>query len=754
MKQHLSFWPISGLVALWFFASCSPEPLLQGSLDGLVPAPKNLEKASGSWVCRGQVSLVWPETWSNEGAVVASWFETAGIEREDNPDPDVRFELEASISGKEAYHLQISPSGIVIQASTEAGLFRGWMTLRKMCPVACETGCASGFSIPSCSVQDAPDLEHRGLLLDGCRHFQEVDFVLKQIDNLALHGMNVLHWHLTEDQGWRIDVPALPELAQVGAWRTEADGAQHGGVYSASDIQKVVSYAAARHIEVIPEIEMPGHSSAALAAYPELGCSGDSVEVPRRWGVFKDIYCAGNEGTFEFLETVLEEVVRLFPGPRIHIGGDEAPKVRWSQCPKCQKRMEEEGLANEEELQRWFIGRMGAHLATKGKTIIGWDEILEGGLPEGAAVQSWRGMDGAAEAVHLGADVIVSPTSHCYLDYPLRSTDMEEAYAFEPVPDSLAHGPGRILGGEGNMWTEHAPQERVESKIYPRLTALAEVFWSGHGFTGRPGAYADFLRRLDHHYNRLDALGVAYGLESPPFGLTTSADDQGGLLATVKVKGRGVRCRGEWTGNGHSVTADVPVSVKGPGALRLEVGRRGTWTGQEEVVPLDGHDAVFRDVELAYTPSPWYTGGGETALVDGRLGSADFRDGTWQARQGGDMRITVDLGAASNIASLETGSYLYQDAWIFLPETVVWEGSMDGVQWNVLASASTARVLDRDDRQQRATIQGEWITEGRRARHVRMTAKNAGPCPDWHAASGSASWLFLDECVIRTQDSP
>ena len=747
---HWCSW--SALAVMLLVACGTEERLPAGGTLALIPAPQFVELKGGGFYCEGVLRINWPEDWAAEQAVVRSWWEQSGVKLSAESSASLSFEWVEEGMTEEAYTIQVASDEITVKAATASGLFRGWMTLRKMMPVACETGCASGFTLPACVVEDAPAMEHRGLLLDGCRHFQEIDFVKKQIDLLALHGMNVLHWHLTEDQGWRIEIKALPRLTSVGAWREEADGTRHGGYYSQEEIREVVAYAAARHIEVIPEIEMPGHSSAALAAYPELGCTGVPLEVPARWGVFKDIYCAGNDSTMAFLETVIDEVVALFPGPRVHIGGDEAPKVRWSSCAKCQRRMQQEGLADEEELQRWFIERMGRYLATKGKTIIGWDEILEGGLPQGAAVQSWRGMGGAAEAVHLGADVIVSPTSHCYLDYPLRSTDLEEAYGFNPLPDSLAQGPGRILGGEGNMWTEHAPQELVESKVYPRLIALAEVYWSGPKRTAAPEAYADFLARLDAHYHRLDALDVAYGLESPPFAMKTKATPNGALSAEVVALGRGVQGRGIWQGVGpdaDSIWAGSDFVVRGPGEVLMEVGRRGQWTGQKVSFPLDGHDAVFKPLELSYTPSPWYTGGGDRALVDGKLGSADFRDGAWQAQQGEEMTVTVDLGRVTVIDEVGVGVYLYQDAWIFLPAAVLWEGSPDGEAWSTLARIAPGDVLARDDRQQRMPLRAVVRPGAPEVRYVRMTVNNAGVCPDWHAAAGSDSWVFLDEMVVR-----
>ncbi|MGB1074055.1 MAG: family 20 glycosylhydrolase [Flavobacteriales bacterium] len=745
---------MSLLLLVLLFASCAGPGRPVGSTEGLIPLPQLVESREGMFACDGSLTVDWPEGWEAERAVVEAWFERAGLALSEasGGTADLVFEQDAIIEEAEGYRIEVDASSVKIYAGTPTGWFRGWTTVRKMMPVECETGCAEGFALPGVLIEDAPVLEHRGLLLDGCRHFQDVDFVKKQIETLALHGMNVLHWHLTEDQGWRIEIESRPRLTEVGAWRTEADGSRHGGFYTQEDIREVVAYATAHHIEVIPEIEMPGHSSAAIAAYPELGCTGDTLEVPHRWGVFKDIYCAGKEETFVFLEEVLDEVVELFPGPRIHIGGDEAPKVRWEECPLCQARMKEEGLANEEELQRWFIGRMGRYLATKGKTIIGWDEILEGGLPEGAAVQSWRGMEGAAEGVHLGADVVVSPTSHCYLDYPLRSTDLEEAYGFNPLPDSLTHGPGRILGGEGNMWTEHAPQERVESKVYPRLTALAEVYWSGPDRTTAEGAYGRFLDRLDRFYPRLDAIGVDYGLETTPFAVETRASADRGLEVLIQSKGRGVEGRGQWNRTGPTLSADEPFTVEGRGTVEMEVGQRGLWTGQFESVALDGHGAVFRPIELGYEYSPWYTGGGNQALVDGRLGSEDFRDGAWQAKQGQDMVATVDLGSPKAITGLSTAVYLYQDAWIFEPVSILWEGSTDGQSWFTMAERGPSAVLKQDDRQLRLDVDAEMDVPGQEARFVRMTAVNAGACPDWHAAAGAESWLFLDEMVVRTAD--
>lgn len=420
--------------------------------------------------------------------------------------------------GEEGYELDIFSNTISLRASGPAGLARGAATIAQLISFG-----KMRADVPCLRITDQPRYSHRGMLLDCCRHFMTKDFVKRYIDLLAYHKMNVLHWHLTEDQGWRIEIRKYPKLTEIGAWRG-AGKDRHGGFYTQDDIREIVAYAKSRYVTVIPEIEMPGHSTAALASYPELSCTGGPFQVGAVWGVFEDVYCAGNDRTFEFLEDVLTEVIDLFPSKYIHIGGDECPKSRWQKCPKCQARMQAEGLKTEDELQSYFIRRIEKFLNSKGRRLIGWDEILEGGLAPNATVQSWRGMDGAVAAAKSGHDVISSPTSHCYLDYaqaPLPGlpsswgcVPLEVVYAFEPTPPELTPEQARhVLGLEGNIWTERAPQERVDTQVFPRLCALAEVGWSPK----ESRDWKDFQRRMETHYRRLDALGVAYFIPLPEF---------------------------------------------------------------------------------------------------------------------------------------------------------------------------------------------------------------------------------------------
>lgn len=415
---------------------------------------------------------------------------------------------------KEGYRLKVNKNGVLIEASDLNGLFYGVQSLIQMMPS--ESGAREIVEVPFAVVEDYPRFAWRGLHLDVCRHFMPKDFVFKYLDFMAMHKLNTFHFHLTEDQGWRIEIKKYPLLTEVGSKRKETligsartskeyDGIPHEGFYTQEDIKEIVKYAADRFITVVPEIEMPGHALAALASYPDLGCTGGPYEVSTRWGIFHDVMCAGKESTFEFLENVMAEVLELFPSEYIHIGGDECPKTKWKECPLCQQRIADEGLKDEHELQSYFIQRVEKFLNSKGRILIGWDEILEGGLAPNAAVMSWRGEAGGIEAAKQKHNVVMSPGTHCYLDHyqadpktqPLAIggfTPLDKIYAYEPVPDSLTVEEAKyIMGAQGNVWTEYMKtSDHVEYMVYPRAAALAEVVWSPKGERD----YNEFLERL------------------------------------------------------------------------------------------------------------------------------------------------------------------------------------------------------------------------------------------------------------------
>jgi hexosaminidase len=422
------------------------------------------------------------------------------------------------------YSLSATAAGTEIRAASETGVFYGIQTLLQL--VKNNSGRAE---LPETIISgDFPAFRYRGMHLDVCRHFFPVAFIKKYIDLLAIHKMNYFHWHLTEDQGWRIEIEKYPNLTSIGAWRKGSmvgkysdqkyDNIRYGGFYSKDEIREIVAYAAERHITVVPEIEMPGHALAALASYPKLSCTGGPFEVARGWGVFDDVYCTREE-TFEFLYNVLDEVCELFPGEYIHIGGDECPKTRWKTCNDCQNRIKEEGLKDEHELQSWFIRRIERYLNQKGKKMIGWDEILEGGLAPNATVMSWRGTEGGIAAATQNHDVIMTPGSHCYFDHyqgkpekePLAIggfTDLEKVFSFNPIPAGLpADKTAYILGAQANVWTEYILNEaHVEYMVLPRMTALSQVLWSGNN----KGTFKNFEKGLFAFMESLKAQGYNY----------------------------------------------------------------------------------------------------------------------------------------------------------------------------------------------------------------------------------------------------
>jgi hexosaminidase len=409
-------------------------------------------------------------------------------------------EIQDSTLGKEGYQLIINNFGVTIRANTAHGAFYGIQTLLQLLVGKTKDGAFTfSPSLPSVEISDQPRFAWRGMHLDVCRHFYDKEFVKKYIDLLAYHKMNTFHWHLTEDQGWRIEIKKYPRLTEIGSYRSETmveknwdkmDGIPHQGFYTQEDIREIVQYAADRFITIVPEIEMPGHSLAALAAYPHLGCTGGPYEVAKTWGVFDDVYCAGKDSTLLFLKDVLNEVVALFPGTYIHIGGDECPKKQWEKCPDCQNRIKTEELKNEFELQSWFIREIESYLLGQGKKLIGWDEILEGGLAPEATVMSWRGEKGGIAAAQMGHDVVMSPNDLCYFDHyqgpeesePLAIggfTSLKDVYGYQVIPSSLSKQEAKhILGAQANVWTEYiTTEEHLEYMILPRMSALAEVLW-------------------------------------------------------------------------------------------------------------------------------------------------------------------------------------------------------------------------------------------------------------------------------------
>jgi hexosaminidase len=453
----------------------------------------------------------------------------------DKPNGTIRFvEREKSSADDESYELSIRPNEILINAGTPAGAFYAAQSLMQLLPLPTAENAGRALSWPAVEIKDRPRFRWRGLMLDVSRHFFTVNQIKKLLQAMALHKLNVFHWHLTDDQGWRIDIKRYPDLARKGGYRAGGDGKLspsdgpllppapgfYGGYYTQDDIRDVVAYAATLHITVVPEIEMPGHAVAALSVRPDLSCNGSPLTPATKMGVLQDVFCAGNENTFEFLEDVLAEVCDLFPGPFIHIGGDECPKNRWKLCPKCQARLLKEQLADENELQSYLIRRIERYLNSKGKRLVGWDEILEGGLAPNATVMSWRGTEGGIAAARADHDVIMTPCTQVYLDYrqapvgepPASPSDtvitLADLYAYEPVPPELsAQQAKHVIGVQANLWTEYVEDfSHAEYMIWPRGSALAEIAWSSAAHRN----WIDFQSRIENHLVRLGESGVNY----------------------------------------------------------------------------------------------------------------------------------------------------------------------------------------------------------------------------------------------------
>jgi len=488
----------------------SAQPLAPAERLPVIPAPASVTPGTGTWQPKGRLPVFLPDASEAQLGRAGIAFRSADT---------------ATVDGPEGYRLEIAPRGVTITAASDAGRFYALQTLQQLVEAA------EGGRVPAVTIADAPRFSWRGLHLDVGRHFQPVSFIKRYLDLMARYKLNVFHWHLTEDQGWRIEIKKYPRLTEVGSCRKETilakhftpyvgDGVPYCGFYTQEEIREVVAYAAARQITVVPEIEMPGHTVAALAAYPQYACTPGPFEVLTIWGVSDDIFCP-SEATFAFLQDIMTEVLALFPSRFIHIGGDEAPKTRWDASPIAQEVIRREGLKDSHELQSWFIQRMERWLAARDRRLIGWDEILEGGLPAGATVMSWRGIGGGIAAARAGHDVVMTPTSHLYFDYyqgderfePLAIgglLTLERVYSYEPIPEALTPDHARhILGAQGNVWTEYLKTAaNVEYMAFPRALALAEVTWSPR----ERRSWASFEARLPQALRTLDRLGVNYRL--------------------------------------------------------------------------------------------------------------------------------------------------------------------------------------------------------------------------------------------------
>ncbi|NTW24385.1 MAG: family 20 glycosylhydrolase [Lentimicrobium sp.] len=677
---------------------------------------------------------------------------------------------EINETGKEGYKLTVDKKQIVISANTGKGIFYGIQTLLQLMPDEVEdrnpAGSFSSYKIPSCQILDYPRFEYRGMHLDVCRHFFPVEFIKKYIDLLAMYKINNFHWHLTEDQGWRLEIKKYPLLTEVGAWRSSTpigrnagdDNMLYGGFYTQKEAREVVAYAAERYVNVVPEIEMPGHALAALAAYPELSCTGGPFEVWTKWGVIDDIYCAGNEKVFTFLEEVLTEVMNIFPSTYIHIGGDEAPKNRWEACPLCQKRIHDEHLKDPHELQSYFITRIEKFLNSNGRQIIGWDEILEGGLAPGATVMSWRGIDGGIAAAKMGHDVIMTPGTPCYFDHYQASpvgeplaiggyNPLKKVYNYEPVPEVLnANEAKHILGSQGNLWTEYIPTSaQAEYMAFPRAIALAEVNWSPREARN----WDNFTYKLNRHFNRLSVLDLNFSKSSNNAIITTVYDSISKNRKVVLESDNNLGTKYYCIGNIESPKSfkkyKKPFLIKETAEIHAELRMDGKQAGNKTSRQVFVHEGYGINPDLNTKYSNEYAANGSSSLTDGLRGHPNSLRYDWLGFHGEDAGLVIDLGKESDISNINIGFLHNPSNWIFIPTDVEILLSADGNTYLPAGGLKPDLIVVNEP----VTVDFNQVKIDTKARFVKIIVHNRGVCPEGHAGHGEKAWLFIDEVMIN-----
>lgn len=763
-------------------APAKPQPTIS-----IIPKPLQLEMKPGSFgLGPGMTILVEAEDEravdvarylaERLGAVAGGFIPVSTGSQPAGQKTIVLAERHDNALGTEGYRLSVQNDRIRLEAPTPAGLFYGVQTILQLLPADVFAGkmTAGPLTLPCLVIQDSPRFRWRGFMLDVSRHFHPKEYVLKLIDYLAMHKMNTFHWHLTDDQGWRIEIKSYPRLTEVGGWRVDRgdtpwtlreqqkDGEMptYGGFYTQDDIREVIAYAQSRYITVIPEIEMPGHCLAALASYPQYSCSGGPFKVPPGsvWPI-KDVYCPGNDETFAFLEGILGEVADLFPSPYIHIGGDEVDKSTWKACPKCQARMAAEGLKTEEELQSYFVKRIEKFLNSRGKKLLGWDEILEGGLAPNAAVMSWRGTEGGIAAARAGHDVVMSPTSHCYLDYyqgdPLIEPlgiggflPLRKVYSFEPVPSELtAKEAAHILGAQANLWTEYVlTSKHAEYMTFPRIAALAEIGWTSKENRDWTG----FTARMEKQFVRYERAGINYSKSAYAVRVFPELDTRRREFV-VKLETDTHRPDIRFTLDGSeprvsSRRYEQPLRLKKTAVLKAAAFLDGRMIGKPAEEKLYRHLALGLPAALSFPYQEQYSGGGPLALGDGLRGSRSPGDGRWQGFDGADLIAVINLGKARKIGRVAAGFLQNSASWIFLPEAVEFAVSVDGKEYTIIATPTNDTAPLNPEPQIK-----EFSAEvaGKKVRFVRVHARNIGVCPEGHPGAGNSAWLFADEIIVE-----
>jgi len=748
----------------------------------IIPQPQQLEVTGGTYDF-GKVACVISENTEAASFIASELSKLSGTEITTTPaEGKDAIEVNFVEDIPEKYVLSVADSGISITASDYQGAVHALYSLMQLFPEeffknwynpASVTG---KIDIPKCHIEDYPRFGYRGMHLDVSRHFFTTDEIKRYLDIMALHKLNRFHWHLTDDPGWRLEIKAYPLLTSVAAWRAprpigswdscepwqECEENTYGGFYTQEEAKEIVKYAAERGIEVIPEIEIPGHSSEVFAAYPTLSCGGKPQPLPTGGsnGYSKSpssVYCAGNEEVYNFLETVLKEVVEVFPdAPYIHIGGDEVSKEAWKHCRKCQNLMKSEGLQSEEELQSYMIKRVETIVNALGKPIIGWDEILEGGIAPNATIMSWRGISGGIVAAKADHDVIMTPGSHLYFDFYQDKPEGEpkaiggflttkKVYSFEPIPEELTEEEGKhILGAQANVWTEYIGTfDHVEYMVLPRACALSEVDWSSKESRN----WEDFSRRLAVHSRRLANIGYNIHHGATDVEIETSQKNNTFLVTmTSQIYGTQIR----YTLDGSEPDASSPEYTK-PIEIDQSVVIKANVFKDEE--PLSSicterrigyHKALGCKIAYKYPASSDYSGRGDITLVDGLSGAMDLKSGMLQGFCETDMEVVIDLGEKTAVSSVNAGFVQTVGSWVYLPTELKIFLSDDGENFTEAGSIKVTA----DPKAEPSCHKDFNVEFEGEARYVKVVAVNE-PTPEGLPGAGKINWIFCDEIVVN-----
>ena len=679
--------------------------------------------------------------------------------------PAIILSIDKTISNAEGYRLNSDAKQIRIAGASAAGVFYGIQTLRKSLPLC--NGKATQVSIPAVHITDAPRFAYRGTHLDVSRHFVTADSIRQFIDMLALHNINRFHWHLTDDQGWRIEIKKYPLLTKIGAKREQTvighntgkyDGIPYDGFYTQQQIRDIVKYAADRYITIVPEIDLPGHMQAALAAYPELGCTGGPYKVWQKWGISDDVLCAGNDKVLAFIDNVLKEVTQLFPSKYIHVGGDECPKVRWKDCPKCQARIKalhleaKDGHSAEERLQSYVITHASNYLKSLGRNTIGWDEILEGGLAEGATVMSWRGEAGGIAAAKQNHDVVMTPNSYLYFDY-YQSLDkaneplaiggylpLQRVYSYEPMPQELTADEARhIIGVQANIWTEYMPTfKHMQYMALPRVAALSEVQWTQPQLKD----YTDFTNRLiglTHLYYAKHLYNVNIHIDSDTkwqelvVHMTTAGD------AEIRYTLDGSLPTASSTLYTGAIHLQKSAKIR---AAAFRNGKSSSVTAQD----VTFNKATACPVKLLQPTHKSYTFNGGAALTDGLVGDKGFGTGRWLGFSGNDLEAVIDLKKPTEVSSVSLNTCVDKGSWIFDARNIEVSLSTDGVNFTSVAKHSLP-AMEKNSADNINTYELKFSQT--KARYIKVYATSEHNIPDWHSGKGKPAFLFVDEISVK-----